>query len=85
MYGSALSCWTMLHFGAALTFFLAAQFVMVAGVVFPAAPLSAPATLATVHLLTIGWLTVLMLGALHQFVPVMTAQGARPGRARSSA
>lgn len=75
MFGSAISRWTMLHFGVALTFFLVAQLAMAAGVAFPATPLSAPTTLATVHLLTIGWLTVLMLGALHQFIPVITAQG----------
>jgi len=75
MLGSAVSRWTMLHFGVALAFFLIAQLSMVAGVSFPAASLSAPMTLAIVHLLTIGWLTVLMLGALHQFIPVITAQG----------
>lgn len=75
MFGSAISRWTMLHFGVALSFFLLAQIAMAAGVAFPAMPLSAPTTLATVHLLTIGWLTVLMLGALHQFIPVITAQG----------
>ena len=75
MFSSAISRWTMLHFGVALTFFLLAQLAMAAGVAFPATPLGAPTTLASVHLLTIGWLTVLMLGALHQFIPVITAQG----------
>jgi hypothetical protein len=75
MFGSAISRWTMLHFGVALAFFVLAQFAMAAGGAFPATALSAPTTLATVHLLTIGWLTVLMLGALHQFIPVITAQG----------
>ncbi|MGH7032586.1 MAG: hypothetical protein ACREFL_02515, partial [Stellaceae bacterium] len=75
MFGSALSRWTMLHFGIALMFFLLAQLAMAAGFAFPATPLSAPTTLAAVHLLTIGWLTLLMLGALHQFIPVITAQG----------
>ncbi|MGH7048346.1 MAG: hypothetical protein ACREE2_18370 [Stellaceae bacterium] len=79
MFGSAVSRWTMLHFGAALSLFLLAQLAMVSGVTFPTVPLFAPTTLATVHLLTIGWLTVLMLGALHQFVPVMTAQGPAAG------
>lgn len=74
-FSSAISRWTMLHFGIALTFFLLAQLAMIADVAFPAMPLLAPTTLATVHLLTIGWLTVLMLGALHQFIPVITAQG----------
>lgn len=79
MFGSAVSRWTMLHFGAALTFFLLAQIAMVGGLTFPAAPLLAPTTLATVHLLTIGWLTILMFGALHQFVPVITARGSVAG------
>ena len=79
MFGSAVSRWTMLHFGAALTFFLLAQLAMAAGITFPVMSLLAPTTLVTVHLLTIGWLTVLMLGALHQFTPVITAQGAVAG------
>src|SRR5579875_1437941 len=79
MFGSSVSRWTMLHFGAALACFLLAQIAMVSGIAFPAVSLYAPTTLATVHLLTIGWLTVLMLGALHQFVPVMTAQGTTAG------
>lgn len=79
MFGSAVSRWTMLHFEAALLFFLLAQLAMVAGVAFPATSLLAPTTLATVHLLTVGWLTVLMLGALHQFIPVITAHGTVAG------
>lgn len=75
MFGSAVSRWTMLHFGAALTFFLLAEIAMVAGLTFPATSLLAPTTIAGVHLLTIGWLTVLMFGALHQFIPVITAKG----------
>ncbi len=74
MFGSAISRWTMSYFWAAIAFFVLAQAVMVAGVAYPNASLFAPATLATVHLLTIGWLTLLMLGALHQFLPVITAQ-----------
>lgn len=80
MFGSAVSRWTMLHIEVALTFFLFAQFAMVGGVAFPATPLLGPTTIATVHLLTIGWLTVLMLGALHQFIPVITAQGTVAGK-----
>ncbi len=74
MFGSVISRWTMLHFGVAIAFFILAQAAMVTGVAYPNVSLFAPTTLATVHLLTIGWLTILMLGALHQFLPVITAQ-----------
>lgn len=78
MFGSAVSRWTIPHFGTALIFFLLAQLVMVAGATFPTASLLAPTTLAAVHVVTIGWVTILMLGALHQFVPVITAGGTAP-------
>ena len=74
MFSSTISRWTMLHFAAATALFLVAQVAMAAGAAYPVLPLSAPATLAVVHLLTVGWITLLMLGALHQFVPVITAQ-----------
>lgn len=79
MVGTSLSRWTPLHFTVALMAFLAAQGIMIAGYAYPATPASAPITLATVHLLTIGWLTVLILGALHQFVPMVTARPAANG------
>jgi hypothetical protein len=78
MFGSAVSRWTIPHFGTALIFFLLAQLAMVAGATFPTVPLLAPTTLAAAHLVTIGWITILMLGALHQFVPVITAGGTAP-------
>lgn len=40
---------------------------------WPARAVSAPGTLAAVHCLVIGWL-LLMLGALFQFVPVITSR-----------
>ena len=46
----------------------------VLGLAWPAAPVGAPLTLAMVHLLTVGWLTLLMFGALFQFVPVITSR-----------
>ncbi|MGH6684338.1 MAG: hypothetical protein ACRECA_10570, partial [Pseudolabrys sp.] len=73
MFGSSVSRWTIHHFAIALGFFLLAQVAMVAGFTFPIADLLAPTTIAVVHLVTLGWLTILMLGALHQFVPVIMA------------
>lgn len=61
-------------FACALVNFLFAQALIVAGVTWPAGALTGGATLAAVHLVTIGWLTVLILGALFQFVPVITAR-----------
>lgn len=79
MIGTSLSRWTLPHFAVALVFLLSAQGVIAAGWAYPAAPVGAPGTLAVVHLLTIGWLTVLILGALLQFVPMVTARPASNG------
>lgn len=80
MFGSVISRWTMAHFWVALACFVAAQAEMALGIAFPAASLFDPLTLTAVHLLTIGWITLLMLGALHQFLPVITAQTIVAGR-----
>ena len=69
-----LSRWSLPMFACALANFLAAQGLMLAGLSWPAQPVSAPGTLAAVHLLVIGWLLLLMLGALFQFVPVITSR-----------
>ncbi len=71
---SRVSHWTPAYFGVALLNFLAAQGLMVGGWVYPAQPLMAPATFAAVHLLVLGWLSLLMFGALFQFVPVITSR-----------
>ncbi|MGH8199274.1 MAG: hypothetical protein ACREVO_02740, partial [Steroidobacteraceae bacterium] len=73
MISNRVSRWTPLFFGFALANFLAAQGLIVAGLTWPAQAASAPGTLVAVHLLTVGWLLLLMLGALFQFVPVITA------------
>jgi hypothetical protein len=67
-----VSRWTMLHFGCAITDLLMAEVLLVAGYADPLTGLRTPATLIGVHLGTIGWLSLLMLGALYQFVPVIT-------------
>jgi hypothetical protein len=71
MIGSGVSRWTMLHFGCAIVALLLAG-TLLAGYADPLTALRAPATLVVVHLITIGWLSLLMLGALYQFVPVIT-------------
>ena len=69
-----LSRWSLPMFACALVNFLAAQGLILAGITWPGQPLFAPGTLAAVHLLVIGWLLLLMLGALFQFVPVITSR-----------
>ncbi len=78
--GTALSRWTMSYFTAALAFLVGAQMLMIAGYGFPAVSAEAPETLILVHMVTIGWLSLLMCGALFQFVPVLIAQPLRGGR-----
>ncbi|MCL6595376.1 MAG: hypothetical protein K6V73_04100 [Firmicutes bacterium] len=72
MLGVRVQRWTLRYFAVALAALALALALVAAGVSYPAAPILAPATLVTVHLLTLGWLTPLMLGALSQLVPVIT-------------
>lgn len=74
MISKRWSRWTLAFVGCALLNFLAAQALMLSGFAWPMQSAAAPGTLMAVHLLTIGWLLLLMLGALFQFIPVITSR-----------
>ena len=74
MQMATLSRWTLAYFACALVALMLALGLIALGYGYPADDLAAPRTLILVHLVSIGWLSTLMLGALFQFLPVLVGR-----------
>ncbi len=74
---ASISRWTLAYFLVALSCLTLALGSMAMGFGFPGEGLLASSTLIVVHLVAIGWLSLLMLGALLQFLPVLTGRALR--------
>jgi len=80
MAGAPLSRWTMAFFAISLACLMSAEGLLALGFGFPVDDVRAPETLIVVHLVSVGWLSLLMFGALFQFTPVLVDRPlSRPG------
>ncbi|MBW7920926.1 MAG: hypothetical protein H3C51_02365 [Rubellimicrobium sp.] len=73
MIGATLSRWTMSFFSVALVALIVALVLMAAGTGYPSEGIADAGSLIVVHVTAIGWLSLLMCGALLQFLPVLVA------------
>lgn len=74
MIGATLSRWTMSYFAAAILALILAEALMVLGLGYPSEGIAEAGTLIVVHVTALGWLSLLMCGALLQFLPVLVAR-----------
>lgn len=74
MMGATLSRWTMSYFAAALVSLIVAEVLMILGVGYPSEGIADAGSLILVHITALGWLSLLMCGALLQFLPVLVAR-----------
>ncbi|MBX5466587.1 MAG: hypothetical protein K6U14_03705 [Firmicutes bacterium] len=72
VHGVKVSRWSMAYFAVAVGSVLLAEILLATGLADPVATVQSGWSLAALHLTTVGWLTILILGALQQFVPVLT-------------
>lgn len=77
MHGASLSRWTVSWFAAAIVLLVAAEALFALGFADPVTAPQGAETLAVVHLVTAGWLGLLMIGAALQFVPVIAVRPLR--------
>ena len=72
--GTSLCRWAISYFAVAIAWLLLAEVLIVAGFGFPNHDIDGPDTLVIVHMISIGWLSTVLCGALFQFVPVLVAR-----------